>query len=172
MTLSNASRAERAENALRTYVQAKGEVFENSGEEIADLIADLLHLLARDHAAATPPVAEDVIEATLDLARMHFEAEQSEAEEGCKQNCAGFQKLIYMPRESTPTVATIGNREAIAYMELGERTDDYGRLFAKAPQMQDSLLTIKRLAESGDDASYEAHALLALIAQQTRAALA
>lgn len=235
MTLSNADRAARAENALRTYVEAKGEAFENSRSEIADLIADLLHLLARDHAAATPPAAEDVIESTLDLARLHFDAEQADPEETDNhatetwsvyessdpqapvasvtgrnyetaataalvelgyflsqdenadesppgsspapdlhsgQDRMGFQKLIYMPCESTPTVATIGNREAIAYMEFGERTDEYGRLFAKAPEMRERLLNIKRLAESGDDAGYEPHALLALIARQAREALA
>jgi hypothetical protein len=172
MTPSNASRAARAQNALQTYVEAKGEVFENSREEITDLIADLLHLLARDHVAKAPPTADDVIDSTLDLARLHFEAEQADIEENGGQDCAGFQKLIYMPRESTPTIATLGNREAIAYMELGERTDDYGRLFAKAPDMRNALLNVKRLAESGDDAGYQLHALLALIAQETRAALA
>jgi hypothetical protein len=153
-------------------VEAKGEVFENSCEEITDLIADLLHLLARDHTGKALPAADDVIESTLDLARLHFEAEQADVEESGGHDCAGFQKLIYMPRESTPTVATLGNREAIAYLELGERTDDYGRLFAKAPEMRDALLNIKRLAESGNDAGYELHALLALIAQEARAALA
>src|ERR1051325_6359809 len=106
MTLSNAIRAARAHNALRTYVEARGEVFENSREDITDLIADLLHLLARDHIAAAPPAGDEVIQAILDMARMHFDSEQAEAEEGGEQNCAGFQKLIYMPRESTPTIAT------------------------------------------------------------------
>ena len=80
-------------------------------------------------------------------------------------------KLIYMPEESTPTVATLGNTEAVAYLELGEHTDHYGRLFANAPEMLDKLLTIKRLAESGDDNGYEPHALLDLIAYEARAAL-
>jgi hypothetical protein len=80
MTPSNETRAERAENALRAYVEAKGEVFENDRSEIADLIADLLHLLARDH---TPeevvlPWQKDVIQSTLDLAQMHFDAERCE----------------------------------------------------------------------------------------------
>lgn len=44
-------------------------------------------------------------------------------------------KLIYMPEESTPTIATEGNREAVAYLELGEHTDHYGRLFASAQQL-------------------------------------
>lgn len=78
MTPTNETRAERAENALRAYAEAKGEVFENSCTEIADLIADLLHLIERDH---TPneeaPWINDVIRATLDLAEIHFEAERS-----------------------------------------------------------------------------------------------
>ncbi len=38
MTTSNGTRAERAQNALQSYVEAKGEVFENSGSEMGDLI--------------------------------------------------------------------------------------------------------------------------------------
>jgi len=48
-------------------------------------------------------------------------------------------KLIYMPEESTPTIATEGNREAVAYLELGEHTHDYGRLFTAAPQLLEAL---------------------------------
>jgi hypothetical protein len=33
MTTSNDTRAERAQNALRAYIEAKGEVFENSTSE-------------------------------------------------------------------------------------------------------------------------------------------
>lgn len=44
---ANGTRAERAQAALQSYVEAKGEVFENSSSEIADFIADLLHLAAR-----------------------------------------------------------------------------------------------------------------------------
>jgi hypothetical protein len=40
-----------------------------------------------------------------------------------------------MPEESTPTIATEGNREAVAYLELGEHTDYYGRLFATAEKL-------------------------------------
>src|SRR5262245_32421082 len=47
MTASNDTRAERAQAALQSYVEAKGEVFENSSSEIADLIVDLLHLAVR-----------------------------------------------------------------------------------------------------------------------------
>lgn len=75
MTTSNATRAERAENALRVYVEANGDVFENSSSEIADIIADLLHLAARTDEG------DDPIDSTLRLARMHYEAEvQEEAE--------------------------------------------------------------------------------------------
>jgi hypothetical protein len=83
MTPSNESRAERAENALRAYVEAKGEVFENSRSEIADLIADLLHLIDRDHNPDedTPEWVDDIIRSTLDLAEMHFDAERSGEDE-------------------------------------------------------------------------------------------
>lgn len=80
--------------------------------------------------------------------------------------------LIYMPNESTPTIATEGNREAVAYLEFGEHMDHYGRLFAKAPQFLDKLLDIKRLAESADDTGYEPYALLDLIAREARSAVA
>ncbi len=83
-----------------------------------------------------------------------------------------LEELIYMPEESTPTIATPGNREAVAYLELSEHTDYYGRLFANAPKVLHKLLDIKRLAESGDDNGYEPYALLELIAQEARAALA
>lgn len=76
MTISNETRAERAENTLRSYVEAKGEVFENDRSEIADLIADLLHLINRDHNPDhETPWIDDVIRSTLDLAEMHFDAE-------------------------------------------------------------------------------------------------
>jgi hypothetical protein len=75
MTTSNAARAERAENALRVYVEANGEVFENSSSEIADIIADLLHLAARTDEG------DDPIDSTLRLARMHYEAEVEEEAE-------------------------------------------------------------------------------------------
>lgn len=72
---TNTTRAERAQNALRSYVEAKGEVFENSSSEIADLMADLLHLAARTDQG------EEAVESTLRLARMHFEAEHGNPEE-------------------------------------------------------------------------------------------
>ena len=77
-----------------------------------------------------------------------------------------------MPKESTPTIATHGNREAVAYLELSDHTDYYGRLFAAAPKMRDKLLDIKRLAESGDDNGYDPYTLLEMIAQDARAVLA
>jgi hypothetical protein len=82
MPTSNEIRAQRAEDVLIAYVQAKGEEFENSRSEIADLIADLLHLLARDHTPveALMPWQEDIVRSTLDLAQMHFEVEQEDPE--------------------------------------------------------------------------------------------
>jgi len=65
----NEARAERARTALEQYVSAKGEVFENSSSEIAELITDLLHLSVRIDQG------DDPVESTLRLARMHFEAE-------------------------------------------------------------------------------------------------
>jgi hypothetical protein len=38
-----------------------------------------------------------------------------------------------MPQESTPTIATDGNRQAVAYLEPGEHADRYGRMFAASP---------------------------------------
>jgi hypothetical protein len=73
--ITNETRAQRAENALRSYVEAKGEAFENSSGEIADLIADLLHLTAK------LDEGDDPIENTLRLARLHFDAEHGNPEE-------------------------------------------------------------------------------------------
>jgi hypothetical protein len=74
--ISNQTRAERAEQALMQYVEAKGEVFENSSSEIADLIADLLHLTAK------LDEGDDPVESTLRLARLHSDAEHENPEEG------------------------------------------------------------------------------------------
>jgi hypothetical protein len=76
MSTSNETRAQRAENALRYYVEAKGEMFENSSSEIAELIADLLHLTMQ------LDQGEEPVESTLRLARLHFEVECEGAEEG------------------------------------------------------------------------------------------
>lgn len=70
----NETRADRAAEALRQYIESKGEAFEQSSSEIADLIADLLHLAARWDEGHDP------IESTLRLARMHFDAECEEAQ--------------------------------------------------------------------------------------------
>ena len=77
--ISNAARAERAENALRHYIEARGEVFENSSSEIADLIADLLHLAATMDGGETED--ESTVEAVLHLAQLHYEAETDEERE-------------------------------------------------------------------------------------------
>jgi hypothetical protein len=63
-------------------------------------------------------------------------------------------KLIYMPEESTPTIATEGNRQAVAYLELGEHADHYGRLFSSAPQSADFLATIAAMKKDGEDGWY------------------
>lgn len=68
----NEARAARARTAIEQYVAAKGEIFENNSSEIADLIADLLHLAIRIDQG------DDPVESTLRLARMHLEAEHGE----------------------------------------------------------------------------------------------
>lgn len=75
MTSGNDIRAERAQAALQSYVEAKGEVFENSSSEIADLIADLLHLTVRIDQG------DDPVDNTWRLARMHFDVEHNNPEE-------------------------------------------------------------------------------------------
>lgn len=57
----------------------KGEVFRNSSSEIADLIADLLHLAARPLEGEN--TAEETVERCLRLARMHVDAEHENPEE-------------------------------------------------------------------------------------------
>ncbi len=79
MIASNGTRAERAQAALRSYVEAKGEVFEDSSSEIADLIADLLHFAARLPEGENTPA--ETVERCLRLARMHFDAEHNNPEE-------------------------------------------------------------------------------------------
>ena len=75
MSTANDIRSERAQAALQSYVEAKGETFENSGSEVGDLIADLLHLAVRIEDADSGP------ETVLRIARMHFEAEHGNPEE-------------------------------------------------------------------------------------------
>lgn len=79
MTTTNDIRAQRAQAALQSYVEAKREVFERNSSEIADLIADLLHLAAR--LLEGENTAEETVERRLRLARMHFQAEHNNPEE-------------------------------------------------------------------------------------------
>ena len=72
---SNETRAQRAENALMHYVEAKAEVFENSSSEIAELIADLLHHTVRIDQG------EEAVESTILLAKSHFYSEHDKPEE-------------------------------------------------------------------------------------------
>jgi hypothetical protein len=72
---NNSTRAERAQTSLQLYVETKGEVFENSSSEIVDLIADLLHLVARTDQG------DDPVDSALRLARLHFDAEHDNPEE-------------------------------------------------------------------------------------------
>jgi len=61
------------------------------------------------------------------------------------------QRLIYMPEESTPTIAAAG--KAVAYLETGKHTHYYGRLFAAAPKLLKACRTLAedcRMALSGD----------------------
>jgi hypothetical protein len=78
MSTSNEIRVERAEQVLQAYVEAKGEVFERSSDEVCDLIADLLHLTHRLHSENTE---ERDIEQMLAMAQMHFDAEHENPEE-------------------------------------------------------------------------------------------
>lgn len=75
----NVDRIKRAKKALRRYVASKGDKFENSLPEIADLIADLLHL-ARETAKHTATNKADFQgEAyVIDLAKLHFRTESND----------------------------------------------------------------------------------------------
>jgi hypothetical protein len=75
MSINNGERAKLARHALREYLSAKGENFEENSAHIADLIADLLHLAAEIDQGDAP------VESTLRLARMHFDAEHENPEE-------------------------------------------------------------------------------------------
>jgi hypothetical protein len=72
---TNKNRAQRAETALKKYVEAQGEAYEGNGSEISDLIADLLHL------SVSLDQGENPVESTLRLARLHFDAEHENPEE-------------------------------------------------------------------------------------------
>jgi|GEM_PF-4356587 len=89
-------------------------------------------------------------------------------------------KLVYMPEESTPTMATQDNREAVAYLELSDHTDHYGRLFVAAPKLLkacQSLAEDCRMALSGEwdkgDEGFEAslELLVSVIREATEGAV-
>jgi hypothetical protein len=67
--MTTTARADRARQVLAHYVTVRGDTFEGSSTEIADLIADLLHLAARIDEGEQP------ITSTLARARRHYEAE-------------------------------------------------------------------------------------------------
>ena len=71
---TNSDRRSRARVALQFYVQLRGETYEASTSEIADLIADLLHLTAEIDERG------DGVQQTLNLARLHFDAENENPE--------------------------------------------------------------------------------------------
>ncbi len=77
---TNDDRAERARKALQSYIESRGEVFENNSAEIADLIADLLHLTARIDQG------DDPIDSTLRLAKLHFQAEIDEESDSINED--------------------------------------------------------------------------------------
>ena len=71
---NNAKRADRAQEALKQYVEAKGEKFYATTAAIADLIADLLHLAERLHDQ------DDPVGSVLRLAHLHYDAEAGDPE--------------------------------------------------------------------------------------------
>jgi hypothetical protein len=78
--ITNATRRSRAERALRSYVEARGEAFEGSSSEAADLIADLLHWV-QSLDEPVPAGHGSHAERTLFLAKLHFDAEYGNPEE-------------------------------------------------------------------------------------------
>ena len=78
MSTNNKKRTERAQLALQQYVEAKGETFEQTSDEVCDLIADLLHLTRRMHLKGEHWRNTDQM---LAMAQLHFDAEISDAEE-------------------------------------------------------------------------------------------
>jgi len=79
MPITMNERLDHARAALTAYFEAKGEAlpegpWDYEDTDVSDLIADLLHLQKR--------LELREIEATLQTARMHFEAEQDESDEG------------------------------------------------------------------------------------------
>jgi predicted transcriptional regulator len=73
MTTNN-TRAKHAQAALRAYVKAKKGKFENSTDEITDLVKDLLHLIVRDHGL-------EEVERILRHAQRDFDYEQNNVED-------------------------------------------------------------------------------------------
>ena len=72
-TTNNQERRERAAEAVRQYVAAKGEKLEESPEEVVDLMTDLLHLIAwREKGKGVV----GVMKRALETARMNLEAER------------------------------------------------------------------------------------------------
>lgn len=77
----NQTRRERAEDSLRSYIEARGEVFEGTSSEAADLIADLLHYIAALDEGPIPIGFESLMDKTIQLAELHFNAEHGNPEE-------------------------------------------------------------------------------------------
>lgn len=108
----NHRRADRAEKALQTYIEARGDVYEANSSEIADLIADLLHLTMR------LDQGDDPIDSTLRLARMHFDVEhgnpdeeadeeQASATEGSGETPAVFGAMRILIEKADGLIAAI-----------------------------------------------------------------
>lgn len=72
---TNDERAERAHEALMSYVQAKGDVLEENNSEIGDLIADLLHLARKWNELNNE---DESVEQVIRLGKMHYDAEVDE----------------------------------------------------------------------------------------------
>jgi hypothetical protein len=72
---NNETRRQRAEETLRHYVTSRDEVYEGNSSEAADLIADILHWVAKHDEGFDP------VDSTIRLARMHFDAEHGNPEE-------------------------------------------------------------------------------------------
>lgn len=71
----NDQRADRAQDVLKRYVEAKGETFHANTSTITDLVADLLHLAER------LADQEDPVVAVLRLAYLHYDAEAGDPED-------------------------------------------------------------------------------------------
>jgi hypothetical protein len=76
-------------------------------------------------------------------------------------------RIYYDDGDVQPTIAYV-ERDGVAPEQV--KADGY--LLAASRSMYDKLLDIKSLAESGDDNGYDPYALLDLVAQEARAAIA